>query len=153
MRNSDNHGRPAASDVIDITSDVCCRMAPFEIRAELSGQNALSEELRDGILARFYPSLREQAFFCAAATRQRGLVVFEQDRIRYVPEPRVNSTLAFAQGTAKQLIRRALRTYDPWLEAIILLLCGGWCSVWRAHEHTAVKWLAYSRLDGTAGLL
>jgi hypothetical protein len=153
MRKSDKGGNPAASDVIDITSDVCCRMAPFEIRPELSAANAVSEELQDGILGRLYSSLREQAFFCAAGTRQRGLVVFEQERIRYVPEHRLDSSLPLAQGRAKQVIRRAVRTYDPWLEAIILLLCGGWCSVWRAHEHSAVKWLAYSRLDGTAGLL
>jgi hypothetical protein len=122
-------------------------------RAELSAANAVSEELQDGILGRFYSSLREQAFFCAAGTRQRGLVVFEQERIRYVPEHRLDSTLPLAQGRAKQVIRRAVRTYDPWLEAIILLLCGGWCSVWCAHEHSAVKWLAYSRLEATAGLL
>ena len=153
MRKSDKGGSPAASEVIDITSDVCCRMAPFEIRAELSAGKGLSEELQDGILGRFYSSLREQAFFCAAGTRQRGLVVFGQERIVYVPEHRVETTLPVTQGRAKQLIRRAVRSYDPWLEAIILLLCGGWCSVWRAHEHRAVKWLAYSRLDGTAGLL
>jgi hypothetical protein len=143
MRKSDKGGSPAVSEVIDITSDVCCRMAPFEIRAELSAANVFSEELQDGILGRFYSSLREQAFFCAAGTRQRGLVVFGQERIVYVPEYRVASTLPVTQGRAKQLIRRAVRTYDPWLEAIILLLCGGWCSVWRAHEHPAVKWLAY----------
>jgi hypothetical protein len=153
MRKKDKAGRLAASDVIDITSDVCCRMAPFEIRAELSAANGLSEELQDEILGRFYSSLREQAFFCAAGTQQRGLVLFEQERIVYVPEHRVESTLPVAQGRAKQLIRRAVRSYDPWLEAIILLLCGSWCSVWRAHEHSAVKWLAYSRLGGTAGLL
>jgi hypothetical protein len=153
MGKSDKREKPSESDVIDITSDVCCRMAPFEIRAELSDANALSEELQDGILGRFCSSLREQAFFCAAGTRQRGLVLFEPERIRYVPEHRVGSNLPFAQGRAKQLIRRAVRTYDPWLEAIILLLCGGWCSIWRAHEHRAVKWLGYSRMDRAAGFL
>jgi hypothetical protein len=132
--------------VFDITTAICYRMAPIDLRAQLVRPDPLPPALLDRVASRFYASLREEAFLCAAATQQRGVVSLRKEEISYVLESRINPLFDHLHPDTKGTLSSTVSAYDPWREAVILVLCEGWSSVQLAHENDRTKWLGYWRL-------
>ena len=112
-------GQGPMQDTVDITAAVHHRMVPDDVRESLAVRGSLSEDEDNRVLRRLFPSICEEALVRFLKRGERGAVICSESRIEYAPE-RSLATVFRAQNTYLELTT-AVRSYDPLLEAVVVI--------------------------------
>src|SRR5215472_6357636 len=89
-----NIARQGLPECIDIKEAVYLRMAPEDVRDVFSMPGAVGEDLNEfALFSRFFPSIREEAVFWYRAGRGRGVILWTEDVMQFVPDALINEVL------------------------------------------------------------
>lgn len=110
-------------DCIEIREAVYLRMASGEVREAV--QKQVGEELESTIFERLFPTVRAEAVSRYKASNCRGIVLWRERSIQYVPEGRIGDALVGAGPDTAATVKATLNQYDPGREAIVALVLSG----------------------------
>jgi hypothetical protein len=127
-RNEFGSGSDAARqrlpDCIDIKEAVYMRMAPAAALDTLSISEPINEEFELALFRRFFPSIREEAVFWYRAGKGRGMILWTDSSMQFVPNARFDEMLHAASAETRAAASEAADVYDPLREALLAIVLG-----------------------------
>jgi hypothetical protein len=111
----------SACGTVDITEAVYDWMVPDWARERLRVSGSLTEDEHTSVFCRLFPSMRQEAQRQFLEGGERGVVFCSAERIEYVPE----RSMAVIAAAAQIEVTKAIRSYNPLVEAVVVLAGDG----------------------------
>ncbi len=116
--------RKGLPDCIDIKEAVYMRMAPEGTLDTPSTSARINEEFEFTLFRRFFPSIREEAVFWYRAGKGRGVILWTERSMQFVPKARFDEMLQSASAETRAAACKAANDYDPLREALLAIVLG-----------------------------
>lgn len=116
--------RQGLPDCIDIKEAVYMRMAPEDTLDTPSTSASINEEFGFTLFRRFFPSIREEAVFWYQAGKGRGVILWTENSMQFVPKARLDEMLQSASAETRAAASKAANGYDPLREALLAIVLG-----------------------------